>query len=46
MMRQCLVLARANNTPVGWWLSLPLGELRDWIGAHNRLFEELQEQNE
>ena len=34
---QCLRLARSNGTPVGYWLSLPLGELVLWIRTHNRI---------
>ena len=32
---QCLTLSRANNTPVSYWLSLPVGSLRHLIDAHN-----------
>lgn len=43
---QCLTLSRSNNTPVSYWLSLPVGSLRYWIAAHNALEAELSKQRE
>lgn len=40
LRRQCLILARANATPVGYWLSEPLPCLMQWIEAHNKLAAE------
>ncbi|MCL2487346.1 MAG: hypothetical protein FWE80_01545 [Oscillospiraceae bacterium] len=37
--RNCLILARNNNTPVDFWLSLPLTELRGWIDDNDALME-------
>ncbi len=34
---QCLIMSQNNHTPVGFWLSLPLTELRKWIAANNEL---------
>jgi len=34
-MEQCMILAQNNNTPVPYWLSRPLWELRDWIRINN-----------
>jgi hypothetical protein len=35
--QQCLVLSQVNHTPVDFWLTQPLEELRRWITAHNSL---------
>ena len=43
---QCLTLSRSNNTPVAYWLSLPVGSLRYWIAAQNALEAELNKQRE
>ena len=37
LRKQCLILARNNCTPVSDWLSMPLSELRLWIGANNEI---------
>lgn len=34
-------MARTNNTPVSYWMSLPLRELVEWIAASNHLSEEI-----
>ena len=46
MRAQCLTLSRANNTPVFYWLSLPVGSLRHWIAAHNALEAELSKERD
>lgn len=33
-------MAQTNNTPVSYWVSLPLASLMKWIKASNRLVEE------
>ncbi|MCC8156360.1 MAG: hypothetical protein LIO54_03675 [Oscillospiraceae bacterium] len=43
LRRMCLILAREENTPVGWWLDLPLRELDEWRRAHNALCDEIAE---
>jgi hypothetical protein len=35
-----LVLSRENNTPLSFWLGIPLAELSEWRKAHNRLAKE------
>lgn len=30
-----MILARNNNTPIPYWLSLPLWKLRQWIRTNN-----------
>lgn len=40
LRRQCLMLARNNNTPVGYWLSLTVPQLLHWIQANNELTAE------
>ncbi len=39
LRRQCLLLAKVNNTPVPFWLSLPLCELSAWIRDSNWIVE-------
>ena len=41
-MRLCLILSRETNTPISYWLDLPLRELRDWIDAYIDLINELK----
>ena len=41
--KQCLILAKTNSTPVYYWLSLPLKDLRIWIEAHNAVLRDEQE---
>lgn len=36
-------MARTNNTPVDFWLSLRLGELLQWVKASNALIAEEME---
>jgi len=36
-----MVLAQANNTPVPFWLDLPLAELRAWILDSNDIQKSL-----
>ena len=43
LRRQCLAMARTNNTPVDFWLSLRLGELSQWVKASNALIAEEME---
>ena len=40
LRRQCLILARANATPVDYWLAEPLPALMQWIKVHNELAAE------
>jgi len=40
LRRQCLLLAQTNNTPVPFWLSLPLRDLAPWIAESNKLVAE------
>ncbi|MCD8361732.1 MAG: hypothetical protein LUC98_02015 [Lachnospiraceae bacterium] len=42
LRRQCLVLARNNATPIEYWLSLTLSELRAWIEANNALIKDTE----
>lgn len=37
LRKQCLILARNNNTPAFEWLALPLVELGPWIMANNMI---------
>nr|DAQ33719.1 MAG TPA: hypothetical protein [Caudoviricetes sp.]DAU22505.1 MAG TPA: hypothetical protein [Caudoviricetes sp.] len=37
-------MAQNNNTPVSYWVSLPLLSLTKWIKASNRLVEEQKAQ--
>ena len=39
LRRQVYILASSGAAPIGWWLSLPLAELRDWIGTHNEVYK-------
>jgi hypothetical protein len=32
-----MILARNNNTPISFWLSLPLSRLGGWIADNNAL---------
>lgn len=41
--KQCLILAKNNHTPVPFWLSMPLRELRFWIKANNAVITEGKE---
>lgn len=41
--QQCLAMARTNNTPVDFWLSLRLGEFSQWVKASNALIAEEME---
>ena len=43
LRRQCLAMARTNNTPVDFWLSLRLGEFSQWVKASNALIAEEME---
>ena len=43
LCRQCLAMARTNNTPVDFWLSLRLGEFSQWVKASNALIAEEME---
>ena len=36
-------MARTNNTPVSFWLSLRLGELKQWVESSNALIAEATE---
>ncbi|MGN0184680.1 MAG: hypothetical protein ACI4AL_06145 [Aristaeellaceae bacterium] len=40
LRRQCLLMAQANNTPVPFWLSLPLWQLKQWIEDSNWIINE------
>ena len=40
LRRQYLAMARTNNTPVDFWLSLRLGEFMQWVKASNALIAE------
>jgi hypothetical protein len=33
-------MAQNNNTPVSYWLSLPLSDLMLWIGDNNHIIEQ------
>jgi len=35
LRQNCMIMARASNTPVPFWLSLPLSQLRKWMDDHN-----------
>jgi hypothetical protein len=43
LRRQCLVMARTNNTPVDFWLSLRLGDLAQWVKSSNAIIAEEME---
>ncbi len=38
--KQCLILARNNATPVGFWLALRLRELGSWIETNNEIIRD------
>jgi len=40
LRRQCLILSQVNKTPANYWLSLPLSQLRGWIGDSNAIQEQ------
>ena len=40
LQKQCMILARNNNTPVPYWLSLPLWRLGQWIKTNNVIVAE------
>jgi electron transfer flavoprotein beta subunit len=42
LRRQCLIMAKTNNTPVPFWLSLPLSELIAWIRESNHIVAEAE----
>lgn len=37
LQKQCLIMARNNNTPTPFWLSLPLAKLPSWIKTNNAI---------
>lgn len=43
LRRQCLTMAKTNQTPVSYWLSLPLPSLCKWIKVSNQLVKEARE---
>lgn len=43
LRRQCLTMAKNNQTPVSYWLSLPLPSLCKWIKVSNQLVKEARE---
>ena len=38
-----MILARNNNTPIPYWLSMPIMSLSRWIRTNNRIEEAIQE---
>jgi hypothetical protein len=36
-------MAQNNNTPVSYWLSVPLSELTEWIDDNNHIIERRRE---
>lgn len=40
------MLARNNNTPISFWLELPLEEFGRWIKANNQLEEKNEQRRE
>lgn len=40
---KCLTMAKTNQTPVSYWLSLPLPSLCKWIKVSNQLVKEARE---
>lgn len=40
LRKQCLILARNNATPVGFWLALRLRELGSWIETNNEIIRD------
>lgn len=46
LRRQCMVMAKDCNTPVDYWLQLPLRSFIDWIHDHNDLVKEDNERRE
>ena len=43
---QCIRLARVNQTPVPFWLSLRLTDLRQWVTDSNEVTEEHNRQTQ
>ena len=41
---QCLRMGRYNHAGPGFWLSLPLVEFPEWIGANNQVAREDEEE--
>ena len=39
-----MILARNNNTPIPYWLELPLWKLRQWIRTNNIVVAEEKEE--
>ncbi len=39
-----MILARNNNTPVPYWLSLPLWKLSQWIRTNNIIVAEAKKE--
>jgi len=42
-MKQCLKMSRNWGTPVSYWMSIPLRELRRWIDVSNEFIRETKE---
>lgn len=40
LRKQCLIMAKNNDTPASYWVSLPLKSLAKWIKASNLLVAE------
>jgi hypothetical protein len=39
LREQYIIMAKNNNTPVSFWLELPLTEFSKWIRASNSVIE-------
>lgn len=39
LREQMLILAESGAAPLGWWIDIPITELRLWIDTHNRVME-------
>lgn len=37
-----MILARNNNTPVYYWLAIPMSDLSKWIKTNNRIEEAIK----
>ena len=46
LRRQCIVMAKDCNTPVDYWLQLPLASFISWIRDHNDMVREENQRRE
>lgn len=43
-MKISMTLAKNTNTPIGFWLDMPVPELRMWIDVNNEVYAPKEQQ--